>query len=102
MMFSWIVIPVSSLAVYFAAQVRKWHFSGMIRYLSSLSYCFYLAQLYSNTLSKYFIGRYEISSNSLRILIAWMMCISISVILHHVVELPLVSYLRNKILKTPA
>jgi len=102
MMFSWIVVPSSSLAVYIAAQVRKWHFGRIIRYLSGLSYCFYLAQLYSNTLSKYVIGRYDIRSNSVKILVAWMICICIAVILHHLVELPLVSYLRNKMVKTPA
>ena len=102
MMFSWIVIPVSSLSIYYAAQVQKWHFRGIILYLSKISYCFYLAQLFSNTLCKYIIGRYNISSNSIKIVLAWIMCIFIAIILHHGVERPLVAHLRHKFVSASA
>ena len=96
MMFSWLIIPLSILLIYNAAQIKKWRFHGVIKYLSGLSYSFFLAQLFSNTICRYIITHTQISSNAIKIFLGWLTCVLIAVFLHHIIEIPVATLLKKK------
>ena len=70
-----------------------------IRYSSELSYAFFLAQLYSNKICKFLVLKFNITNNTLIILLGWTMCIVIAISLHELFEKPIKKYLKGKCLK---
>ena len=58
----------------------------IIKYLSNISYCLFLAQLFSNDLSKLIIDYFQIVNNKIIILIGFTSCIIIGIILYEIFE----------------
>ena len=71
--------------------------SKLLKYFCSISYVFFLSQLYSNWLCKKIISRYGIDSNIIRIILGWGVCIVIAIMLHEIFEKPITKYLRKKL-----
>lgn len=68
----------------------------VIRKLSLLTYAFFLAQLFSNTVSKLIIDKFSIDNNFLLILIGWSSCIIIALLLR-IIEICINKFLLNRI-----
>lgn len=88
MMYNWIVLPIFAfmLLSFYGIKNEMFEKCKAIRYASSLSYCFYLAQLFSNTLAIKIINKYTITNNWLKLLIGWSCVIGIAICFHEVIE----------------
>ncbi|MBR3043370.1 MAG: acyltransferase [Oscillospiraceae bacterium] len=101
MLYSWIGLPLFCVILYGLSGVSfpKLQNSKIISYLSALSYCFFLAQLFSNRFSLKVIEKSGLESNLFKLLWGWGFCIVISLILHEGIEKPLKRFLTPIILK---
>lgn len=73
--------------------------SKIIKYLSSLAYSFFLAQLFSNWICLELIKKYNITSNIKKIALGWGVCIIIALVLHELIEKRLTDFLKKKLVK---
>lgn len=72
--------------------------SKLLQYFSSMSYTFFLAQLYSNWLCKKIIAHFVITSNGIKMLLGWGSCIVIAFVLHEVFEKRITRFLKVNLL----
>lgn len=85
MLYSWSCLPcfitliIALSGVSFEKMNNKCR--KMLLGLSEITYCLFLAQIFSNKISKVIIHRYSISSNLMIIFIDWSVCILITVLL---------------------
>ena len=73
--------------------------SRIIKYCCKIGYVFFLAQLYSNVISKIIIKKFSISNNILIIILGWGICITITILLHEIFEKNIKKVLNKKINK---
>lgn len=90
MLYSWICLPCFLALIVALSGVSFEKMNNMCRKillsLSKMTYCLFLAQLFSNKISKVIIHRYRISNNLMIIFIGWGVCILITVLLHAGIE----------------
>lgn len=101
MFYSWIGLPLFSLMLLGMSGVESkvLEKSVILKYFSSLSYTFFLAQLYSNWLCKQIIANFEITSNLSKLFLGWGICVVIAVALHEIFEKRITKILKNKFLE---
>lgn len=98
MLMNWVVLPCFIVMFFLFANIQSWHWgdSWIIGYGSSLSYAFFLSQFWTWTVSivvvKYVI---RIDTNIVRILVSLACCITISILLHELVEKTAKKYLNR-------
>lgn len=73
--------------------------SKIIKYMSSLTYSFFLAQLFSNWICMEIISKYKITENIKKIALGWGICIVIAIFLHELIEKRLSRFLTKKLIK---
>ena len=69
--------------------------SKVIKYCCDISYVFFLAQLFSNTICIILMVELKITNNLMLILMAWLVCTAIAVLMHEVFEKPIKKLLNN-------
>lgn len=103
MLYSWICLPcflaliVALSGVSFEKMNDKCR--KMLLSLSEMTYCLFLAQLFSNKISNAIIHRYSISNNCMFIFIGWSVCILITVPLYLGVEKRIKRYFKKLLLE---
>ena len=65
MQYNWFLIPSSGIMIYYSTFMMDDRYSKVLRYLSNLSYCYFLAQLFSNFIAQLVISRFGVSSNTI-------------------------------------
>lgn len=97
MLYNWICLPCFSIMLLGLSGVecKILEQSRLISYFSKITYVFFLAQLFSNNISKYIIGIYSISLNWHRILLGWSVCIIITAFLA-VIEKEMKTIIHNR------
>ena len=98
MMYNWICLPcfIFILAGISGVELKKLENSKFLAYCSSISYVFFLSQLFSNHICKWIIGKYTITNNLTIIALGWSACIIISVGFHEIMEKPISKFLNKK------
>ncbi len=96
MLYSIIVVPLSSLLIFGLAGTSCSN-NKLLFFMSDISYCFFLAQLFSNTICKFLITRYGIISNLQKMIMGWVSCFAIAIVLHYCFEKPLKKILNEKL-----
>lgn len=83
MLYSWICLPCFMLILIGLSGVesRLLEKSKVLKWLSSITYVFFLAQLFSNSVSKKIINLAGIDSNIIKIFLGWGVCFAIAMIL---------------------
>lgn len=103
MLYSWICLPcflaliVALSGVSFEKMNDKCR--KMLLSLSEMTYCLFLAQLFSNKISNVIIHRYSISNNCMFIFIGWSVCILITVPLYLGIEKRIKRYFKKLLLE---
>lgn len=98
MLYSWIVIPCTAWMISTSVQIETKSSNRVLKYLSELSYSFFLAQLFSNNFSKLLLKEFNVTNSVLKIGVGWISCIVIALVLHHFIELPVTNRLKRKYL----
>ena len=82
MLYSWICLPCFIIILFGLSGVesKMLNKSRFIKWMSSISYVFFLSQLFSNKLSKRLISVASLDNNIAKILIGWSMCFAIAVV----------------------
>lgn len=98
---AYIGIPVFSIMLFSLKEIRckLLDNSKIIKYMSSLSYSFYMAQLFLNWVCIGIVKAYNITSNWHRIVLGWGVCILIAVALHEIVEKRIIAVIKNMCIK---
>ncbi|WP_312103047.1 acyltransferase family protein [Pygmaiobacter massiliensis] len=99
MLYSWIGLPLFGAMLFSLSGVesRRLSNSKCLKFAGSLTYAFFLSQLYSNSISKKIIAYYGISNNFIKIFLGWSCCIIIALVLRYV-ERKITTKLRGKLL----
>jgi len=81
MLYSWICLPCFIIILYglLGIESKVLNKSRALAVMSGASYVFFLAQLYSNKISKMIISVWGIESNLMKMFIGWSVCILITV-----------------------
>ena len=99
MLYSWICLPcfigliIALSGVSFKSMGTS--LKKTLLYLSNTTYCLFLAQLFSNRISKVVIDQYRINSNLIIVFVGWGICILITVFLHEGIEKRLKKYFKR-------
>lgn len=103
MLYSWICLPCYLALIIALSGVSFEKMNNKCRKillsLSEMTYCLFLAQLFSNKISKVIIHRYSIINNLMIIYIGWGVCILITVILHTGIETKIKRYFKRLLLE---
>lgn len=100
MMYSWIALPIFilmfiSLAGITSETLEK---SKVIKYLSSLTYLFFLSQFFTWPLVKSIMLKMECNNSFISFILSFCICSVITTLLHELVEVPLTNYLSQRCL----
>ena len=103
MLYSWICIPCF-IALMISLSGVSFKSIGifskkMLLYFSETTYCLFLAQLFSNQISKVVIHHYHINSNWMIAFIGWSICIVITLCLHEGIEKRLKKFFKKLLLE---
>lgn len=81
MLYSWICLPCFMIILLGLSGVESklLEKSKFVKWMSAISYVFFLAQLFSNRISKKIIEVWDIESNIIKIMIAWGVCFAIAI-----------------------
>lgn len=98
MLYNWICLPCFAVLLLSLTSVecKTLTNSIVLKKLSSLSYVFFLAQLFSNDLCKLIIHHYTVDSNIVKIALGWSACIIIALVLKQI-ELCINKFIKLKI-----
>lgn len=90
MAYNWIALPSFILMICTLSGVSsdKHKDSRIISYLSSIAYCFFLAQFFTWKTSMFLLNAVHIDNNLARIVTSLAVCIFWSIVLHELVEKP--------------
>lgn len=90
MLYSWVCLPcfIALMISLSGVSFKSMGFFSkrIILYFSETTYCLFLAQLFSNKISRVVIQQYHVNSNWAIAFIAWGICIIITVLLHEGIE----------------
>lgn len=98
MLYSRICLPcfIVMLIVLSGVESKILSESKLIAYASGISYTFFRAQLFSNTICQIIIRNVGITSNKWIIALGWCICTIIAIVLHEGIEKPIKHYFRKK------
>lgn len=103
MLYSWICLPcfIALIIVLSGVSFEKMNNKcrKMLLSLGEMTYCLFLAQLFSNKISKVIIHRYIISNNLMIIFIGWSVCILITLLMHVGIEKRIKRYFKRLLLE---
>jgi|GEM_PF-2245197 len=77
---------------------RFWSNSKLLRYLISLSYAFWLSQFFAFDTTMFIISIIRYNNNFVSIILSFIICMIYAILLHELIEKPIVKALRRKIL----
>lgn len=102
MLYNWIALPCFIILILCLGtkKISRWQDNKFIRYLSSISFTFFLAQmlaLWPTSASIVEIIGYD--NNIVRITVSFLLCTIISIALHEFIEVKSLNYLKNKYLR---
>lgn len=87
MLYSWCALPVFVLMIISLSGLKKIPFGSKgIKYLSSISYMFYLASVFSWRISDWIMQRCEMENNLSKILISLMVSLTLGALGHEMLE----------------
>lgn len=90
MMYSWICLPMFLLMFPALANITHTHKeTGMLNYLSSISYAFFLAQFFVWPIMRNVIEHTSIDNNIFKIVMCVVLCFGGAVIIHEIIEKPI-------------
>lgn len=94
-------IPMFTLIIFGLAGFKNYYLehSKILQYLSSISYVFFLAQFFVWPSVPVLLSYVNTDNNIIRIIIAFILCIMLSIFFYEVFEKPLNKYLINKYLR---
>ncbi len=96
-LYSWIGLPIFAVMLLGCSNLGGGKsYPKTIKYLSAISYTFFLAQFFSNDIAFMITEALNIENNFLKILLAFSICFILAVLLHEVFEKPLSRRLRKK------
>lgn len=102
MLMNWVVLPCFILMFFMLANIRSWRWTDnwLVRYGSSLTYAFFLSQFWTWTI-RIVVVKYvlRVNTNIVRILVSLACCITISILLHELVEKPAKKYLSRTLVQ---
>lgn len=100
MFYSWVCLPCFILALIGLGGVSsaKLEQNRILKYCCSISYVFFLAQLFSNRICKGIIAKTGITNNLLIIVLSWLVCIAIAIAFHEICEKPISRFCKKKLL----
>lgn len=92
-------IPVYSILLLSLSgtKIRNMAINRFMRYCSSLAYCFFMAQFFSNWISGIVIGKLRLKGNGIIVALAWISCIVITICMHFV-EIQITRFLRKRLM----
>lgn len=94
MLYTWIVLPCFTMML-MSLSLLKIHDNTVIRYMSSVSYSFFMAQFYLWPIMYFLVGKMKSCNNMMKIALSFLICLLISIVMHEVVEKPLKKILLN-------
>ncbi|MCQ2061055.1 MAG: acyltransferase [Fibrobacter sp.] len=99
MLYNWIALPCFALMLLTLSKITTpWLTkSKVLRYLSALSFAFFIAQTLNTDIENALFQKFAIDGNLPKILISFGVCFLLAFLLHEVVEKPISRYLRKKI-----
>lgn len=99
MLYNWICLPffIFILLGLSGIDSKLLSKSRIISYFCDISYVFFLAQQFSNDISRIIIEKYAITNNFIIIGLGWGICIGIAIALHEIFERPITRALKKKI-----
>lgn len=90
LLYSWVCLPCFIALIIALSGISfekiKNRIKRIIVFFSEMTYCLFLAQLFSNKISKFIIHKFSITNNLIIIFIGWSVCIVITVFLHEGME----------------
>lgn len=101
MLYSWVALPMFILQIVSMSGLRYSYMDSkpipgkVIKYLSDISYAFFFAQFFTWKISIKLIELIGKDTNMMRISISLMVCLIISIILHELVEKPIIKTIKN-------
>ena len=97
-MYDIVVVPCFIITIYLAGQltVDKSIVGRVLGNLSGLSYAFFLAQFFVWDRAQEIFLRYKITQNKIKVVIAFLLCIVITALLHFAFEKPIQYVLKRK------
>ena len=101
MLYSWVALPcfVSLMVSLGSYNLCKWQNSKIIKYLSEMSFCIFLAQIiYIWPIVKKALGYVGNESNILKIVLSFLVVFCFANVLHYFVEIPSSKYLKQRFL----
>lgn len=101
MLYSWLVVPISVFMIYSSTciKIEGTRIGSIITWLSNITYCLFLAQLFSNNICKLILSKTMVDSNLCKIGLGWMICIIIAFVLHYIFEIQIKRVLSSKLTK---
>ncbi|MBQ3802895.1 MAG: hypothetical protein II845_04280 [Oscillospiraceae bacterium] len=98
MLYNWICLPCFMFILFGLAGIDSnfLNRSKALKWMSSISYAFFLAQLFSNNVSKELIKHFSIESNTLKIIIGWTSCLIITLVIR-LIELRINKYIKKHV-----
>lgn len=100
MLYSWIALPMFILMI---ISLSEMHFKKnnypIINYLCNISYVFFFAKFFTWKTTRFIISEINMNNNIIIVLISLAICLSITILIHELLEKPLTMYLNKKIMK---
>lgn len=99
MMYSWISLPCFIFVLFGFSGIKSKTLekSKILSYCSGISYVFFLSQWHSNIICRSIFSEYSITNNFLKVVIGWGICIVIAIVLHEILEKPIIKMLKKLI-----
>lgn len=101
MLYNWIGLPIFILMLFTLSQIqcKKTINRKILSYLSSISYAFYLVQIFAFKITAYVLGRLCIEKNVIRIITSFLICMLLATLTYELIEKPVSNFLKRKFLK---
>ncbi|MCQ2336027.1 MAG: acyltransferase [Paludibacteraceae bacterium] len=97
MILNWVVLPGFSIMLFSLGKISipLLQNSKTIRYLSDMSYAFFLSQFFVWPFSRFFVEYIGYDSNIIRVVVSLVLCTFLSIILYELVQVRLVGWIKN-------
>lgn len=102
MLYNWVALPCFVLLILALGNkyMNRFQNSSFIKYASSISFTFFLAQMLALwIISKNIVDLIGYDNNIVRIIIYFIVCTVVAILLHEIIEVKASKYLKSKLLK---
>lgn len=98
MLYNWIALPVFIFMIMTLAGIssERMERSRVISYLSSISYCFFLAQFWVWKITRFILDYLDTDNNVVKICLSLVVCLLLSIVAHELFEKPVTKWLKKK------